>query len=117
MKVLFPINLKGSKYDTKKTIVSTTDPVTIFNAPHGLFTTVKLNIHVVTTADMVAREILCIHNGTNAYHTEYAIVSTNDDSELMDDDFDSLINGNKININIEPSTATQRTVIVSVVSM
>ena len=113
MKVLTPVDIKGVRHDSRRSVVSTTSPSIVFSAAHADFRSMKLHVQTSLGTSHVARELMAIHNGTNAFFTEYALVSTNEASDAMDDVFTVDIDGSKFRLRITPSNAATRTIVVS----
>lgn len=113
MKVLVPLDIKGVRHDARTTVLSTTTPSIVFSAPHADFRSMKLTVQTTLGSSYVVRELLAIHDGTDAFYTEYAIISTNESSDAMDDEFSVDIDGSKFRLRITASTSASRTIVVS----
>jgi hypothetical protein len=120
MKVLVPIDLKNGKHNNSQTNVSSTSPASVYLENHADFRSAKFFIQTSiddgVSVEHVVREILAVHDGTNAYLTEYAVVSTDEASDAMDDVFSADVSGAFFVLNITPSTSDARSITVNSVS-
>jgi hypothetical protein len=76
----------------------------VFDA--GTYTTAKYLIQVKDGADIHSTEILLIHNGTDAYITEYAEITTNGALGV----FDAAVGGGNVTLKFVPTGATAMTI-------
>lgn len=76
----------------------------VFDA--GTYTTAKYLIQVTDGADIHSTEILLIHNGTNAYITEYAEITTNGALGV----FDAVVASGDVTLKFVPTGATSMTI-------
>jgi hypothetical protein len=93
--------------------VSSTDPAELYRFPIADYLAAKFIVTVNTASDSSIRELLAIHDGTDGFITEYALVST--DLETVDDEFKVDVSGSNAVLTITPSTTTARNVNVYVV--
>lgn len=114
MRVLVPIDIKDARHDSKTTVVSSTSLTSIYSVPTADFRSMKIVLQTTMGTDYAVREFLAIHNGTNGYITEYALVSTNEASAMMDDVFTADVLTGNFHLYVTASSATSRTFKVSV---
>ena len=72
----------------------------VFNA--NLYTTAKYIVQVKDGSDVHSSEILLIHNGTNAYLTEYGIITSNGELGTFGAD----LSGGNVTLKFVPTSAT-----------
>jgi hypothetical protein len=113
-RILTSVSINGGVYDTSTTVVATTAATTLYSVPHASFRSAKFFVQTQMGSDYVVRELLAIHNGTNGYITEYAIVSTNEASAAMSDVFEADISGSNFIFRVVAFNATSRTIVVNV---
>jgi hypothetical protein len=116
MRVLVPIDIKDARHDSQKVVVSSTSLSSLYSVPTSSFRSLKLVVQTVMGTDYSVREFLAIHNGTDGFLTEYAIVSTNESSAFMGDSFSANVSGANFHFYVTPATSTSRTFTISVVT-
>lgn len=114
MKVLYPIDLKNTRLDSNRVVVATTSLTSLYSVPVADFRSMRITLQTVMGTDYAVREFLAIHNGTSGYLTEYAVVSTNDASAFMTDDFSADVVAGNFHLYVIASSATSRTFTLSV---
>nr|QMP82959.1 MAG: hypothetical protein [Caudoviricetes sp.] len=96
----------NTAFDKTSTVSVTSSSSTANQVLHSFSTTayrsVKYVVQVTSSTDYQVSEILLIHNGTTAYLTEYALITTN--SVLMT--YDSDINSGNVRLLMSPTNAS-----------
>ena len=88
--------------------ISSTSTTEIYSFPISSYRGAKFIVVVSISGDYSIRELLALHDGSNGYITEYAIVSSG--TESVDDQFSFSIFGAAAQLTITPSTSTARVV-------
>lgn len=114
MRVLVPIDLKDARHDSQTVVVASASLTSLFSLSTTDFRSAKFIVQATLGTEYVVREFLAIHDGTNGFITEYAIVSTDETSDLMDDVFSANVATGNFHLYVTPSTATSRTFKISV---
>lgn len=108
-----PLNLNRGEINIFQTNMATTSPVAVFSKPHASFRSAKFYVQTTLAGvEHVVREILAVHDGADAFLTEYAVVSTDEESDALGDVFEAEVSGSLFVLNIIPSTSTSRAVTV-----
>lgn len=110
MKILSPVNLGSGLHDSVTRVVATTSLTELYSAPTASFRAMKVFVVTSISGEYCARELLAIHDGTNGHVTEYAVVSSPDASELIDDVFSVDVDGANLELSITADSATSRTI-------
>jgi hypothetical protein len=74
---------------SSSTETNTTDPTVIFSFPLSVYQTGKFIVQASEGVKKQVAEILVLHDGTNPYATEYAIIRTHDNIFNLEVDVDS----------------------------
>lgn len=114
MRVLVPIDIKDARHDSQTVVVSSVSLTSLYSAPTADFRSMKIVVQTTMGTDYAVREFLAIHNGTNGYITEYAIVSTNEASLIMSDIFSADVLTGNFHLYVTASSVTSRTFNISV---
>lgn len=114
MRQLSPVDLKGVRHDSNTVAVSSISLTSLYSAATASFRSMKVTLQATLGTDYVVREFLCIHNGTDGFITEYAIVSSNESSSLMSDVFSANVATGNFHLYVTAASASARTFVVSV---
>ena len=94
------ISLSGS--NTASTTTTSTSSTQIDSFAHGTYNSAKLEIEVKRGSSVQLSTLNLIHNGTDVYLVEYAVLKTDDTLA----NFDSVISGSNVVINATATSAT-----------
>lgn len=108
-------SLSNSVTGSADVTVVSTDSAELYLFPLSEYRGAKFVIQTSTTTDYSIREILGIHNTTDGFLTEYAIVSTA--QELETDDYQFYLNSPNAVLSVTPSTETARTIKIHAILM
>lgn len=114
MRILVPIDIKDARHDSQRVVVSSTSLTSLYSTPTADFRAMKITLQSAMGTDYIAREFLAIHDGTDGYVTEYAVVSTNELSLMMDDIFSVNVVSGNFHFYVTASSSTSRVFTISV---
>lgn len=113
MRVLVPIDVKNARHDSQTVVVSSTSLTSLYSSATATFRSMKIILQATLGTDYVVREFLCIHNGTDGFITEYAVVSSNESSGLMSDVFSANVSAGNFHLYVTAASSSARTFVVS----
>ena len=91
------------------TTLSTVTPTALHTFPVATYRSCKYTVQITQGVDYQVSDILVIHNGTNAFYTEYAVIETGSKLATLSAD----VSGADARLMIEMASATTASIIIT----